>query len=100
MTIDRPKYTDHAQAPGAAGIKETDMMKVQIVEMINGAAVKFPITGKAELLAIFPKSTPVGCSYKGETQTMYQLIQHLDGSDFPIKNAGELATILTTRCFL
>jgi hypothetical protein len=100
MTIKKPEYTEHAQAPGAKGIKELDMMKVEIVEMIGGAGVKFPIRNVDELLKIFPKSTPMGCSYKGKTMTMYDLIQHLDKSDFPIKNAGDLATILTTRCFL
>jgi hypothetical protein len=100
MTIEKPKYTEHAQAPGAAGIKELDMLKVKIVEMAEGAAVKFPIRNTAELLKVFPKSTPMACQHKGQTMTMYQLIQHLDDSDFPIKNAGDLATILTTRCFL
>jgi len=100
MTIDKPKYTEHAQAPGASGIKELDMLKVKLFEMADGAAVKFPINNKSELLMVFPKSTPMACSYKGETMTMYQLIQHLDDSDFPIKSAGDLATILTTRCFI
>ncbi len=100
MTIKKPEYTEHAQAPGASGIKELDMMKVTIVEMMNGAGVKFPIRNGEELLKIFPKSTPMGCSYKGKTMTMYDLIQHLDKSDYPIKNAGDLATLLTTRCFL
>jgi hypothetical protein len=100
MTIEKPKYTEHAQAPGAKGIKELDMMKLKIVEMADGAAVKFPITSRDELLKVFPKSTPMACAYRGETMTMYQLIQHLDNSDFPIKNAGDLATILTTRCFI
>jgi hypothetical protein len=31
---------------------------------------------------------------------MYDLVMHLDKSDYPIKNAGDLATLLTTRCFL
>ncbi|OPY25287.1 MAG: MTH865-like family protein [Methanocella sp. PtaU1.Bin125] len=100
MSIEKPKYTEHAQAPGASGIKELDMLKVKIVEMADGAAVKFPINNRAELLKVFPKSTPMACAYRGETMTMYQLIQHLDDADFPIKNAGDLATILTTRCFI
>jgi hypothetical protein len=100
MTIKKPEYTEHAQAPGAKGIKELDMMKVQIVEMVEGAEVPFPIRNKEDMLKIFPKSTPVACSYKGNKMTMYDLIQHLDKSDFPIKNAGDLATILTTRCFI
>ena len=100
MTIEKPKYTEHVQAPGAQGIKELDMMKVEIVEMINGAGIKFPIRNSTELLKVFPKSTPMGCSYKGKTQTMYDLIQRLDQSDFPIRSAGDLATILTTRCFI
>ncbi len=100
MTIKKPEYTEHAQAPGASGIKELDMMKVQIVEMIEGAGVRFPIRNQDELLKVFPKSTPIGCSYKGNRMTMYDLIRHLDRSDFPIDNAGDLATILTTRCFI
>jgi hypothetical protein len=100
MTIKKPEYTEHAQAPGAKGIKELDMMKVQIVEMVDGAGVKFPIRNGEDLLKIFPKSTPMACSYKGKTMTMYDLVQHLDKSDYPIKNAGDLATLLTTRCFL
>jgi hypothetical protein len=100
MTIKKPEYPEHAQAPGAKGIKELDMMKVQIVEMMAGAGVKFPIRNGEDLLKVFPKSTPLGCSYKGKTMTMYDLIQHLDKSDFPIKSAGDLATLLTTRCFL
>jgi hypothetical protein len=100
MTIKKPEYTEHAQAPQAQGIKELDMMKLKIVEMVDGAAVKFPINNAEELLKVFPKSTPMGCSYKGKTMTMYDLVQHLDKSDFPIKNAGDLATLLTTRCFI
>lgn len=98
MAIDKPKYAEHSQAPGAKSVKELDMMKVKIVEMVEGAGVRFPITGKDALLKIFPKSTPMACSSKGSQWTMYDLIQHLDQSDFPIRNAGDLATILTTRC--
>lgn len=100
MTIKKPEYTEHAQAPGAKGIKELDMLKVTIVEMVEGADIKFPIRNGDELLKVFPKSTPMGCSYKGNTMTMYDLVMHLDKSDYPIKNAGDLATLLTTRCFL
>lgn len=100
MTIKKPEYTEHAQAPAASGIKELDMMKLKIVEMADGAGVKFPISNTDELLKVFPKSTPMGCSYKGNVMTMYDLIQHLDNSDFPIKNAGDLATLLTSRCFI
>jgi hypothetical protein len=100
MTIKKPEYTEHAQAPGARGIKELDMMKVKIVEMVEGADVKFPIRNADELLKVFPKSTPMGCSYKGNTMTLYDLVRHLEKSDFPIKSAGDLATLLTTRCFL
>ena len=100
VTIEKPKYTEHAQAPGSKGIKELDMMKVQIVEMVEGAGVKFPIKDRAGLLKIFPKATPVSCSFKGAQYTMNDLIEHLSDSDFPIKNPGDLATILTTRCFI
>lgn len=76
------------------------MMKVAIVSQMEGAGVKFPIKDKAELLKIFPKATPMGCSYKGKTMTMFDLISHLTDSDFPIKTVGDVAAIITTRCFL
>ena len=100
MPIDKPRYTDHAQAPGAAGIKELDMMKVEIVELVNGAGVKFPIRDRAALLKVFPKSTPIACSYQGKKRPMSELIELLNDGDFPVKSAGDLATILTSRCFL
>jgi len=100
MTIEKPKYSEHAQAPGAKSVKELDMMKVKIVEMVEGAAVKFPIISKDALLTVFPKATPMACSYRGKQLTMNELIEHLDPSEFPIKNAGDLATILTTRCII
>ena len=40
----------------------------------------------------------MGCSYKGKTMTMYDLIMNLNPSDFPLKNAGDVASVLTTRC--
>jgi hypothetical protein len=98
MPIDKPKYSQHAQAPGDSGIKELEMMKVKIVSQLSGADVKFPIRNKEELLKLFPKPTPMGCSYKGKIMTMYELIMSLDASDFPLKNAGDVAAVLTTRC--
>lgn len=100
MTIEKPKYNEHAQAPGASGIKDLDMMKVEMVEMVTGAGVQFPIHDRAGLLKVFPKSTPISCSVGGKKWSMYDLIQHLNDSDFPIKSAGDLATMLTTRCYL
>jgi hypothetical protein len=98
MPIDKPNYSQHAQAPGDSAIKELEMMKVKIVSQLNGANVKFPIKNKEELLKLFPKATPMGCSYKGKTMTMYDLITNLNASDFPLKNAGDVAEVLTTRC--
>jgi hypothetical protein len=98
--MEKPKYSEYAQAPGGSGIKELEMMKVTIVSQMEGAGVTFPIKNKADLLKIFPKATPMGCSYRGKTMTMFDLIQHLADSDFPIKNAGDAATLLTTRCFI
>lgn len=100
MPIEKPKYNEHAEAPGASSIKELDMMKVEIVTQLNGAGIKFPITSKDQLKKIFPKPTPMGCKYKGKVMTMSDLIEHLNPGDFPINNAGDVATILTTRCFI
>ncbi|BAI62073.1 conserved hypothetical protein [Methanocella paludicola SANAE] len=100
MTIEKPNYSEFAQAPGGSGIKELEMMKVTIVSQMEGAGIKFPIKNKAELLKVFPKPTPMGCSYKGKTMTMFDLISRLNDSDFPLKNAGDVAAILTTRCFI
>jgi hypothetical protein len=98
MPIDKPKYSQHAQAPGDSAIKELEMMKVKIVSQLSGADVKFPIVSKEDLLKLFPKPTPMGCSYKGKVMTMYDLIMSLEASDFPLKNAGDVAGILTARC--
>ncbi len=100
MPIEKPKYNEHAEAPGASSIKELEMMKVEIVTQLNGAGVKFPITSKEQLKKIFPKPTPMGCQYKGKVMTMSDLIEHLNPGDFPINNAGDVATILTTRCYI
>ncbi len=100
MSIEKPKYSEFAQAPGGSAIKELESMKVAIVSALDGARVKFPIRNKAELLKAFPKPTPMACSYKGKTLTMYDLIQNLAPSDFPIKNAGDVATLLTGRCLI
>ncbi len=73
-------------------------MKIAIVSALEGARVKFPIRNKAELLEVFPKPTPMACSYKGKMMTMYDLIRNLGPEDFPIENAGDAATLLTGRC--
>jgi len=98
MPIEKPKYSEFAQATGDTAIKELESMKIAIVSLVEGAKVKFPIRNKNELLKVFPKPTPMGCSYKGKTMTMYDLIQNLAPSDFPIKNAGDLAALLTGKC--
>ena len=100
MSIEKPRYSEFAQAPGDSAIKELEMMKVTIVSQMEGAGVKFPIKNKDELLKVFPKGTPMACSFKGKTMTMYDLISHLNDSDFPIKNAGDVAALVTTRCFI
>jgi len=100
MPIKKPNYNEYAQAPGDSAIKELEMMKVTIVSQMQGAGVKFPIKSKADLLKIFPKATPMGCSFRGKTMTMFDLITHLNDSDFPINNAGDVAALLTTRCFI
>ena len=100
MPIEKPNYSQFAQAPGDSAIKELEMMKVTIVSQMEGAGVRFPIKNKEELLKVFPKGTPMACSFKGKTMSMYDLISHLNDSDFPINNAGDVATLLTTRCFI
>jgi hypothetical protein len=98
MSIEKPKYSEFAQAPGDSAIKELESMKIAIVSSMEGAKVKFPIKNKDELLKVFPKPTPMGCSYKGKKLTMYDLIQNLAPADFPIKSAGDAAALLTGRC--
>ncbi|MGE5403286.1 MAG: MTH865 family protein [Candidatus Doudnabacteria bacterium] len=100
MTIKKPDYSEHAEAPGASSIKELEMMKVEIVSELTGAGIKFPIKSREELMKIFPKPTPMGCMYKGKIMTMHDLIMRLNNSDFPIQSAGDVATLLTTRCFI
>ncbi|MCD1295580.1 hypothetical protein CUJ83_11275 [Methanocella sp. CWC-04] len=98
MSIEKPNYSEHAEAPGATSIKELEMMKLEIVSLMTGANVRFPIDTREELLKVFPKATPMACQKGDRLLTMYDLICNLDNNDFPIKSAGDAASLLTARC--
>lgn len=91
-------YSIHAQAPGAQEIKDVEMLKVVIVSMLIERKARFPINTKEELINALPAGSVCACSYKGKTVTMDELAKNLNRSDFPIVNAGDAATLLSSRC--
>ena len=96
-TCEEP-YSEHAQAPAAKEIKNLEMLMVEIVSMLEGAGVKFPIKTKEELLKVFPPGESCGCHYKGKTLTLNDLAKTLSAKDFPIASAGDVAIMMAGRC--
>ncbi|OPY28820.1 MAG: MTH865-like family protein [Methanocella sp. PtaU1.Bin125] len=87
-----------APAGTPEGIEEIDEMKATIVRQLTECGVKFPINSKRELSDIYPFGTPIKCRYRGRDTSIHDIIKDLSDSDFPIKNAGDAATLLASRC--
>jgi hypothetical protein len=81
-----------------AGIEDIDEMKATIVDKLTSCGVPFPIKSKGDFANIFPFGTPIKCRYKGNDTSIHDIIRDLNDSDFPINNAGDAATLLTSRC--
>lgn len=81
-----------------AGIESIDEMKAWIVDKLTSCGVPFPIRSKADFLNIFPFGTPIKCNYLGKETSIHDIIKGLSDSDFPINNAGDAATLLTSKC--
>lgn len=88
----------YGEEPAPRDIEKIEALKIQIVQKLTDAKVEFPIKTKDDMMNIFPKGTPMVCKYKDKDVSIHELIPLLEPSDFPIKNAGDAATLLTSRC--
>ncbi len=86
------------EEPSPKDIEELDKLKVDIVEQLRAADVKFPIKNKSELERIYPKGTRKSCTYKGKEMSIHDLIPLIDDRVFPLENAGDTATALVSSC--
>jgi hypothetical protein len=79
-------------------IAHIDEMKAWIVDKLVSCGVSFPIENKAQFLDIFPFGTPLKCVYNGKETHIHDIIRDLNDNDFPIKTAGDAATVLIGKC--
>lgn len=86
------------EEPSDKEIEELDKLKVDIVEQLRAADVKFPIKTKGDLANIYPKGTRKSCMYKGREVSLHDLINNIDDRAFPLENAGDTATALVSSC--
>jgi hypothetical protein len=88
------------EEPSPKDIEELDALKIAIVEQLREADVRFPIKTKDDLARIYPKGTQKSCMYRGKEVSIHDLIPMIDNSFFPLENAGDTATALTSACSL
>jgi hypothetical protein len=81
-------------------IGEIEELKVEIVEMLKDAAVKFPVKDKNELKNLFPPGTKMACRVGGKETHFDELAETLDTDDFPLKSASAVASKILSRCSL
>ncbi len=81
-------------------ITEIEDLKVEIVEMLKDAAVKFPVNDKNELKSLFPHGTMMACRVGGKETHFDELAEALDTEDFPLENAPAVASKILSRCSL
>jgi hypothetical protein len=86
------------EQPIPSNIVDIDEMKMNITEQIELSGVKFPIHNKKDLANIYPFGTPMKCRVGGTEKSIHDIIKDLDDRNFPIKNVGEMATLLTSKC--
>jgi hypothetical protein len=90
--------TTLGEEPSTREIEELDNLKIEIVEQLRAADVKFPIKTKDDLANIYPKGTRKACSYRGQEVSIHDLIKFIDDRVFPLENAGDTATALVSSC--
>jgi hypothetical protein len=86
------------EQPIPSNIVDIDMMKKTITEQIESCGVAFPIRNKRDLANIYPYGTPMKCRVGGAEKSIHDIIRDLDDRNFPINNAGDVATLLTSKC--
>ena len=85
-------------APTQSAIGEIEELKVEIVEMLKDAAVKFPVKNKDELKNLFPPGTKMACRVGGKETHFDELAEALDTDDFPLEDASAVASKILSRC--
>lgn len=88
------------EEPSSRDIEELEQLKVEIVEQLKEADVKFPIKSKADLEKIYPKGTRKSCKFQGKEVSIHDLIPLIDDRNFPLENAGDTAAALLSSCSL
>jgi hypothetical protein len=86
------------EQPIPSNIVEIDDMKRTITEQLASCGVAFPIRNKNDLATIYPYGTPMKCRVGGAVKSIHDIIKGLDDRDFPINNAGDVATLLMSKC--
>nr|QNO47532.1 hypothetical protein GGGHDLIA_00022 [Methanosarcinales archaeon ANME-2c ERB4] len=92
------KLAHDAPTPGAIG--EIEELKIEIVELLKDAAVKFPVKNKNELKNLFPPGTKMACRVGGKETHFDELAETLGTDDFPLEDAPAVASKILSRCSL
>jgi len=95
---EKPKLSHEDATHGAIG--DIEELKMEIVEMLKDAAVKFPVKNKSELANLFPPGTMMACRVGGKETHFDELAQTLDTDDFPLEDASAVASKILSRCSL
>ncbi|MEA1905339.1 MAG: MTH865 family protein [Euryarchaeota archaeon] len=90
----KPAHEEATQ--GAIG--EIEELKMEIVEMLKDAAVKFPVKNKSELKNLFPPGTKMACRVGGKETHFDELAETLNTDDFPLEDASAVASKILSRC--
>ena len=95
---EKPKLSHEDATHGEIG--EIEELKMEIVEMLKDAAVKFPVKDKGELANLFPPGTMMACRVGGKETHFDELAQTLGTDDFPLEDASAVASKILSRCSL
>jgi hypothetical protein len=87
----------HEDATQSA-IDEIAELKMEIVDMLKDAAVKFPVKNKSELKNLFPPGTKMACRVGGKEMHFDELAETLNTDDFPLEDASAVASKILSRC--
>ncbi len=93
---EEPKLSHEEPTQGAIG--EIEELKIEIVEMLKDAAVKFPVKNKNELKNLFPPGTKMACRVGGKETHFDELAETLNTDDFPLEDASAVASKILSRC--
>ncbi|KAF5414343.1 MAG: hypothetical protein C5S48_09020 [Candidatus Methanogaster sp.] len=88
------------EEPTQGAIGEIEELKIEIVEMLKDAAVKFPVKNKSELANLFPPGTKMACRVGGKETHFDELAETLNADDFPLEDASAVASKILSRCSL